>query len=107
MERKFNGLENLNLGRILDEQDDDSRFIMTQLNKARSRWWHMVKILKRKGADLFQMGRFYVELVEAVLLYGAESWTITLREMKALERFQKKAKKYMTTRHIQKDSRRE
>ena len=64
----------------------------------------MEKILKREGADPFQMGRFYIAVVQAVLLYGAESWTISLRELEALERFQKKAMRYMTGRHIQKDS---
>jgi len=92
------------LGRILDENDDDSRCILAQLSKARGRWWRMAKILKREGADSFQMGRFYVAVVQAVLLYGSESWTISLREMEALERFQKKAMRYMTGRHIQKDS---
>ena len=41
-------------------------------------------------------------VVQAVLLYGSESWTITLRDMMALERFQKKAVCYMTGSHIQK-----
>ena len=40
-------------------------------------------------------------VVQAVLLYGSESWTITLRDMEALERFQKKAVQYMTGSHIQ------
>ena len=61
------------LGRILDENDDDSRCIIAQLSKARSRWWRMAKILKREGADPFQMGRFYIVVVWAILLYEAES----------------------------------
>ena len=62
----------------------------------------MAKLLKREGANLFHMGRFYTAIVQAVLLYGSESWTITLRDMEALERFQKKAVQYMTRSHIQK-----
>ena len=61
---------------------------------------------KREGADPFQMGRFYIAVVQAVLLYGAESWKILRREMEALERFQKMAMRYMKGHHIQKDSRR-
>ena len=76
------------MGRILDENDDDSRCIIAQLSKARSRWWRMAKTLKREGADPFQMGRFYIAVVQAVLLYGAELWTISLRELEALERDQ-------------------
>ena len=43
-------------------------------------------------------------VVQAVLLYGSKSWAISLRDMEALERFQKKAVQYMTGSHIQKDS---
>ena len=84
------------LGRILTENDDDSRCIQDQLKKARSRWWRMANLLKREGANPFQMGRFYVAVVQAILLYGSESWTISLREMETLEGFQKKAMRYMT-----------
>ena len=79
------------LGRILTEDDDDSRCIQDQLKRARSRWWRMAKLLKREVANPSQMGRFYMAVVQAVLLYGSESWAITLRDMEALERFQKKA----------------
>ena len=92
------------LGRILTEDDDDSRCIEDQLKKARSIWWRMAKLLKREGANPLQMGRFYMAVVQAVLLYGSESWTITLRDMKALERFQKKAARYMTGSHLQRDN---
>ena len=51
------------------------------------------------------MGRFYVAVVQVVLLYGSESWTISLRELETLEGFQKKAMRYMTGRHIRQDSR--
>ena len=86
------------------EEDNDSRCIQDQLKRARSRWWRMVKLLKREGANPFQMRRFYMAVVQAVLLYGFESWAITLRDMEALEHFQKKAVRYMTRSHIQKDS---
>ena len=41
------------LGRILTEDDDDSRCIEDQLKRARSRWWRMAKLLKREGANPF------------------------------------------------------
>ena len=90
------------LGRILTEDDDDSRCIEDQLKRARSRWWRMAKLLKREEVNSLYMGRFYMAVVQAVLLYGSESWTITLRDIEALERFQKKAVQYMTGSHIQK-----
>ena len=63
----------------------------------------MSKLLKRKGADPLQMERFYMAVVQAVLLYGSESWTITLRDMEAPEHFHKKAIRYMAGEHIQND----
>ena len=93
------------LGRILDENDNDKKCILAQLRKARGLWRRLVKILKREGAEPFQMGRFYVGIVQAILLYGSESWTISLLEMEALEGFQKKAIRFMTGRHTRQDSR--
>lgn len=91
------------LARILIEDDYDSRCIEDQLKRARSRWWCMAKLLKREGANPFQMGRFYMAVVHAVLLYGLEYWTITLRDMEPLEHFQKKAVQYMTGSYTQKN----
>ena len=39
-------------GRIMDENDDNSRCILAQLSKARSMWWCMSKILKGRGVTL-------------------------------------------------------
>ena len=89
----------------IDESDNDKKCILAQLRKARGRWWRVSKILKREGAEPYQMGRFYVAVVQAVLLYGSESWTISARKLESLEGFQKKAMRYMTGRHIRQDSR--
>lgn len=92
------------LGQILCKDESHSRYIKEQLRKAKGRWWRMAKILKREGANPFQMGSFYMAIVQAVLLYGLESWTPSLRDMEALEHFQKKATRFMTNSHICKDS---
>ena len=42
-------------------------------------------------------------VVQAVLLYGADSWTITDRNWNRLESFQKRAVRYMTGQHIRKN----
>ena len=46
------------------------------------------------------MSRFYLTIVQAVLLYGADSWTINNSNMKRLESFHKRATRYMTGKHI-------
>ena len=60
------------LGRILTENDDDTRSIETQLTKARHRWNSNANILKSEGANAPTMAAFYKTVV-AVLLYGADS----------------------------------
>ena len=39
-------------------------------------------------------------MVQAVLLYGADSWTITTRNMDKLRSFHQRATRYMTGSHI-------
>ena len=46
------------------------------------------------------MAKLYLTIVQAVLLYGAGSWTISRRNMDKLERFHKRAIRHMTGKHI-------
>ena len=36
----------------------------------------LAKVLAREGADQSTMARFYIAIVQAVLLYGSETWTV-------------------------------
>ena len=49
------------------------------------------------------MTRFYLSVVQAVLLYGADSWCIKTSDMKRLKSFHHRAMRYMTGEHIRKD----
>ena len=88
------------LGRILSENDDDTKCILDNLRRARQRWNSISRILKREGANAVCMSRFYLTVVQAVLLYGAESWTISKRNMMLLQSFHRRATRYMTGQHI-------
>jgi len=90
------------LGRVLDEADDDTKCIDAQLKKARARWWRVSTVLKRDGANARIMARFYLAVVQAVLLYGADSWTITKRNLAKLNVFHRRAVRHMTGQHIRK-----
>ena len=90
------------LGRFFTEDDGDSICIQTQLKKARQRWYSIAKILKREGADAVCMARFYLTVVQAVLLYGADSWVVTDKDMLKLKSFHQRAIRHMTGAHIQK-----
>ena len=47
----------------------------------------MEKILEREGSDRRTPGRFYVAVVQAVLLFGSETWVLTPQLEKPLEGF--------------------
>ena len=46
------------------------------------------------------MGYFYKAIVQAVLLYGSETWTITDLTMKKLRSFHARVARYICNRHI-------
>ena len=50
------------------------------------------------------MAKFYMAVVQAVLLYGADSWVITDKNWRKLRSFHNKALRYMTGKHIIKHS---
>ena len=66
------------------------------------RWNCIAKILKDEGATPKVMGKFYITIVQAVLLYGAESWVIKKRDYIALRSFHRRAVRYMSGKHIRK-----
>ena len=48
------------------------------------------------------MARFYLTVIQAVLLYGADSWVLTQRDVQNLTTFHNRALRYMTGQHIRK-----
>ena len=55
----------------------------------------MVIILVREGEYRRTTGRFYVVVVQAVLLFGSETWVVTPRLEKALAGFHHRAVQWM------------
>ena len=45
------------------------------------------RILEREGATLYAKGMFYVAIIQSILLYGVETWTVTPTMMKVLGTF--------------------
>ena len=62
------------LGRVLTASDGDWPAVMVNLMKARKRWERMSSILGQEGSYPRNSGNFYKVLVQATLLFGAESW---------------------------------
>ena len=88
------------LGRILACDDDDTKAIEHQIARARTKWRSMASILKKDGANAATMAIFYKTVVQAVLLYGAESWVVNDTNLRKLRAFYHRAVRYMTGCHI-------
>ena len=91
------------LGRIISDDDDDTACIDFNLKKARQQWNCIARFLKREGASATCMAKFYITVVQAVLLYGADSWAISERDKKKLQSFHKRATRCVSGTHIRKD----
>ena len=90
------------LGRFFTDNDNDSVCIQENIKNARKRWNCIGKILKAEGASAKCMAKFYITIVQAVLLYGADSWITSKRDLERLRSFHHRAVRYITGRHIRK-----
>jgi len=63
------------LGRVLDGDDNDVYAASRQLSRAKAKWGRDGNVLRAEGASPRTMGYCYKAIVQAVLLYGSESWT--------------------------------
>ena len=67
------------LARVLKDSDDNWPVVVGNLRKARKRWERMLGILGCEGEYPRTYGNFYKAVVQATLLFGAESWAISPR----------------------------
>jgi hypothetical protein len=88
------------LGRILDENDDDTHASSRQLARARSKWNRIGRVLRSEGMKPRAMGYFYKAIVQAVLLYGSETWVVSDAHLRQFRSFHSKVGRHLTGRHI-------
>ena len=88
------------LGRVLDEDDDDNHAALRQLARAKEKWGRLSAALKSQGATARTRGYFYKAVVQVVLLYGSESWTLTESTLKFFRSFHSRVARHLTGRHI-------
>ena len=91
------------LGRYLSYDNNDSYCIDYNIKKARQQWNCIARLLKREGASASIMAKFYITIVQAVLLFGADSWTVTRRNLNKLQSFHRRALRFMCGDHIRKE----
>jgi len=65
------------LGCWMTADDTDNRTVCENLSKAQARWGQLCQLLTRQGASPCVMGYFYKATVQAVLLFGAKTWSLT------------------------------
>ena len=58
--------------------DDDWMAVVKNLRWAQKKWERMIRVLGREGAYSWMLGVFYIAVVKAVLLYGSETWVMSL-----------------------------
>ena len=74
-------------------------------------WWHtsacakwarLSWVMSREGADAWTLGRIYVAVVQAVMLYRSETWNMTPPTGRVLGGFHHRVARRMTRRQPQK-----
>ena len=65
--------------------DDDWPDVRQNIMRARSVWGRLGTLLRREGADTKVSASFYVAVVQAILLYGSETWVLSASMEKRIE----------------------
>ena len=84
------------LGRLIAFDDTDAQAIANNLMKARKSWSRISKVLRADNASPRVCGMFYKATVQAILLYGSETWNLTPTALRTLEGFHLRAARRMT-----------
>jgi hypothetical protein len=88
------------LGRIIRQDDNDLSAVEWNLKQARQEWGSIRRLLLKKSASPKTMAKFYKAIVQSVLLYGSESWVLSVHSKRKLESFHRRCARCITGRHI-------
>ena len=72
--------------------------VVGNLGKARNNWGRLSRVMSREGEDPKVSGHFYTAVLQAVLLFGAETWLLTPRMEWDLDSFQHRVARRLTRR---------
>ena len=70
--------------------------VVGNLGKARKSWGRLSCVLGWDGEELNVSGKFYNAVAQAVLLFGEETWVLTQKMEKDLDRFQSRFVRRLT-----------
>jgi hypothetical protein len=89
------------LGRPILQNDSDYGAIRYNIAKAQGKCRMFSRILAREGAKPKVMGKFYKAVVQSVLLYGSETWCLTLSQYDTLNAFHVSAARRISGLHFE------
>mmetsp|Transcript_33167 Transcript_33167/g.71665 ORF Transcript_33167/g.71665 Transcript_33167/m.71665 type:complete len:140 (-) Transcript_33167:86-505(-) len=75
------------LGRFMAQDDSDVQAVRANLRKARKVWARISRVLCSENAKPRVCGMFYKATVQAVLLFGSETWNVSTAMLARLEGF--------------------
>ncbi len=79
------------LGRLLTYDANDSQAMQSNLKKVGKSWAQVSCVLRTENASPKVSGVFYKAIIQAVLLFGSETWRLCPLSLKSLEGFHIKA----------------
>jgi hypothetical protein len=87
------------LGRMMAQDNEDTQAVRAQLRKAHVTWAQFRKVLWSENTPPTVAAKFYLAIVQAILLYGSETWVISPQAMARLEGFHIRAVWCMAQKH--------
>jgi hypothetical protein len=90
------------LGRLLSYDDNDTQAMRANLAKARGCWARVSQVLRAENASPKVCGVFYKATIQAVLLFGSETWNLALPGLACLEGIHLRAAWQMSGRGLKK-----
>ncbi len=75
------------LGWLIMHDDINTQAMQSNLRKARGCWARILRVLRAENASPWTSGMFYKGTIQAVLLYGSETWSLPPLSIKQLEGF--------------------
>ncbi len=69
------------------QDDNNAQAVQHQLCKARGTWARIGQVLRSKNSTPQVAAKFFKAIVQAVLLYGSETWNLTKAVLAQLEGF--------------------
>jgi len=90
----------LNEPNSFDEDDDDKHASSRQLARARTKWNRIGRVLCSEGMKPRAISYFYKVIVQAILLYGLETWVVSDSHLKQFRSFHSRVGRHLTGRHI-------